>query len=137
DVPSPLVYDGLVYLCDEGGIVSCLDAQTGQEYYGKQRLHADRYRASPVYADGKIYFSSRDGNITVIKAGKQFEVLSINDMGEGICSSPLVANGTLYVRTFDGLYAVRDPQSTLGFDFSGATKLLHNSSNPHAVPHQS
>lgn len=108
DVPSPLVHDGLVYLCDEGGLVSCIDAATGKEYYTKQRVHAHRHRASPVYADGKIYVTARDGYVTVLKAGKEFEVLASNDMEEDISASPAIAGGTLYLRTFDALYAIRD-----------------------------
>ncbi len=55
DVPSPLVVDGLLYLCREDGTLICLDAKTGEEFYTK-RTHADRHRASPVYADGKHLF---------------------------------------------------------------------------------
>ncbi len=108
DVPSPLVHDGLVYLCDEGGLLTCLDATTGQEYYSKKRTHDDRHRASPLYADGKLYIAARDGMVTVVKAGKEFEVLSDNDMEESITSSPIVANGTLYLRTYNALYAIRE-----------------------------
>ena len=108
DVPSPLVHDGLVYLCDEGGFLTCLDAASGKEYYSKQRVHSDRHRASPVYADGKIYIAARDGTVTVVKAGKEFEVLASNAMGEDISASPVIADGTLYLRTFDALYAIRE-----------------------------
>jgi outer membrane protein assembly factor BamB len=107
DVPSPLVHDGLVYLCDEGGLVSCFDAASGEEHYTKKRVHAHRHRASPVYADGKIYVTARDGFITVLKAGKEFEVLASNDMEEDISASPVISNGTLYIRSFDALYAIR------------------------------
>lgn len=105
DVPSPLVVDGLAYLCREDGTLMCLDAKTGQEYYLK-RTHADRHRASPVYADGKIYLTARDGNVTVVKAGKEFEVLSTNDMSESISASPAISDGRIYLRTFQALYAV-------------------------------
>ncbi len=105
DVPSPLVVDGLVYLCREDGTLMCLDAKTGEEYYLK-RTHADRHRASPVYADGKIYLTARDGTVTVVKAGKQFEVLASNDMSESISSSPAISQGRIYLRTFQALYAV-------------------------------
>ena len=108
DVPSPLIYDGLVYLCDEGGFLTCLDAASGKEYYSKQRVHSDRHRASPVYADGKIYIAARDGTVTVVKAGKEFEILASNAMGEDISASPVIADGTLYLRTFDALYAIRE-----------------------------
>jgi outer membrane protein assembly factor BamB len=105
DVPSPLVVDGLAYLCREDGTLICLDAKTGEEYYLK-RTHADRHRASPVYADGKIFLTARDGTVTVVKPGKQFEVLATNDMGESISSSPAIAGGRIYLRTFNALYAI-------------------------------
>src|SRR5262249_45826430 len=57
DVPSPLVHDGLVYLCRENGNLICLDAKTGKENY-QERTHNTRHRASPVYADGKIYLTA-------------------------------------------------------------------------------
>lgn len=107
DVPSPLVVDGLVYLCREDGTLLCLDAKTGKEQYPKaQRTHSDRYRASPVYADGKIYLTARGGMVTVVKAGPTFEVLASNDLGEAISSSPAISNGRIYLRTFDALYAI-------------------------------
>lgn len=105
DVPSPLVVDGLVYLCREDGTLLCLDAKTGEEYYRK-RTHADRHRASPVYADGKILLTARDGTITVVKPGREFEILSTNDMTESISSSPVISGGRIYLRTFDALYAI-------------------------------
>jgi outer membrane protein assembly factor BamB len=105
DVPSPLVVEGLVYLCREDGTLLCVDAQTGEEYY-LERAHADRHRASPVYADGKIFLAARDGTITVVKPGKKFEILASNDMTESISSSPVVSNGRIYLRTFDALYAI-------------------------------
>ena len=105
DVPSPLVVDGLVYMCRENGNLVCLDAKTGEEYYN-ERTTPDRHRASPVYADGKVYTAARNGKISVIKAGKEFELLSVNDMRESITSSPAISGGRIYLRTFDALYAV-------------------------------
>src|SRR5262249_35548022 len=67
DVPSPLIHGGLVYLCGEGGILTCLDAKTGEQLY-QQSVHRDRHRASPVDADGKIYLTADDGTVSVIKA---------------------------------------------------------------------
>ncbi len=108
DVPSPLVVDGILYLVRENGNLIAMDAATGEQFYPEQRTHQNRHRASPVYADGKIYITARDGTITVIKAGKTYERLAENKMGEEISASPIVANGTLYLRTFDHLYAIRD-----------------------------
>jgi outer membrane protein assembly factor BamB len=105
DVPSPLVHDGIVYLCGESGILYCMDARTGKEHYN-QRIHASRYRASPVYADGKVYLTARDGTITVIKAGPKFEALAINRMADDIAASPVIADGRIYIRGFKTLYAI-------------------------------
>jgi outer membrane protein assembly factor BamB len=107
DVPSPLVVDGIVYLCREGGTLYALDAKTGEELYPEQRVHGFKHRASPVYADGKIYLTARDGTITVVKAGPKFEKLASNAMGEPISASPAISNGTIYLRSFEALYAIR------------------------------
>ncbi len=106
DVPSPLVYDGFVYLCRENGNLICLDAKTGEKYYDN-RTHADRHRASPIYADGKILITARDGTITVVKPGKEFSVIASNKLDEHMTASPAISDGTIYLRTFESLYAIR------------------------------
>jgi outer membrane protein assembly factor BamB len=105
DVPSPLIHDGLVYLCRENGNLVCLDAETGEQYY-EERTVRERHRASPVVADGKVYITARNGVITVVKAGKTFEMLSQNAMGEEMSASPAISNGRIYLRTFEALYAI-------------------------------
>jgi outer membrane protein assembly factor BamB len=105
DVPSPLVHDGLVYLCGERGVLTCLDAKTGAELYS-QRIHDARYRASPVYADGKVYLTARDGFVTVVKAGPKFEMLAVNKLPDQTSASPAVADGRIYLHGFKALYAI-------------------------------
>ena len=105
DVPSPLIHDGLVYLCRERGDLICLDAVTGEQLY-RERTHRHRHRASPVYANGHIYLTSRDGIINVVKIGREFEIVASNAMGEDIAASPAIANGTLYLRSYQALYAI-------------------------------
>jgi outer membrane protein assembly factor BamB len=105
DVPSPLIQDGLVYLCREDGILICLDAKTGEQIY-EQRTHIHAHRASPVYADGKVYLTSRDGVISVIKAGRTFELLATNEMGDDIAASPAISNGRIYLRSYGALWAI-------------------------------
>lgn len=105
DVPSPLVKDGLVYLCREDGILICLDAKSGEKLY-EQRTQPDRHRASPVFGAGKIYVTARNGTTTVVKAGRQFELISSNSLGESTAASPAIANGLIFIRTFDTLYAI-------------------------------
>ena len=106
DVPSPLYYDGLVYLCRENGNLVCVDAKSGEKLY-EERTVRDRHRASPVYADGKVYLTARNGTVTVVKAGREFEVISKNDLGEPTTASPAISNGTIYIRTFKALYAIQ------------------------------
>jgi outer membrane protein assembly factor BamB len=112
DVPCPLIHGGLVYLCRENGVLICLDAKTGEEHYQKP-LHRALYRASPVYADGKVYFTARDGVITVVKAGPKFEQLGVNklvdpvtEQPETITASPVVSGGRIYLRGWETLYAI-------------------------------
>jgi len=104
DVPSPLIVEGLVYLCRENGILICLEADTGNEMY-KERLHPGNHRASPLFADNKIYIAAGDGTVSVVKPGKTFEVLAKNALDERIAASPVVANNTLFIRTYSALYA--------------------------------
>jgi outer membrane protein assembly factor BamB len=106
DVPSPLLVDGIVYLCDEYGFFTAADARTGNAFYKKQRTSEGRHRASPVYADGHIYSVGREGVVTVVKAGQEFRIVSQNDMGEPITASPVISNGRIYLRSFDALYAI-------------------------------
>ncbi len=106
DVPSPLIEAGLVYLCRENGNLMCLDAKTGKLHY-EERTHRTRHRASPVFADGKIYLTSRDGKVSVVKAGPKFELLAQNSLDEEISASPAISNGTIYLRTFDALWAIK------------------------------
>jgi outer membrane protein assembly factor BamB len=108
DVPTPALHDGLVYMLRENGVLLCLDEKSGEEVYLK-RLHTSRQRASPVVADGKVYCAARDGVVYVVRAGREFELLAENDLGEPIASTPAIAGGRLYLRTFNALYAVGTP----------------------------
>jgi len=105
DVSSPLLYDGLLYLCQDNGFLVCADAKTGKEIY-QERLPDARYRASPVAADGKIYLTGYQGTVTVVKAGPKFEVLAQNELADTFTASPAIANGRVYLRGFRALYAI-------------------------------
>ena len=103
--PSPLLAGDELYIVADNGMASCLDAQTGQVHW-QQRLGGN-YSASPLLAGGKIYFQSEDGTATVIKAGKQFEQLAKNVMGERTLASYAAADGALFLRTDQHLYRIR------------------------------
>jgi outer membrane protein assembly factor BamB len=106
-VPSPLFYDGRVYLVKDGGMMSCFDAKSGKPFYLQERLDAGgNYYASPVAADGRIYLTSLDGKVSVVKAGGDHpEVLHRVDFRERIASTPALIGGRLFLRTESALYA--------------------------------
>jgi outer membrane protein assembly factor BamB len=103
---TPVVYRGHFYVCDNMGIVTCYDAQTGQQVY-KQRLPGKgAFTASPVAADGKIYFTAEDGGVRVIKAGPEFVVLAENALGESCLATPAVSDGMIFFRTESHVFAI-------------------------------
>jgi outer membrane protein assembly factor BamB len=103
-----LVHAGLIYLVREPGLLQCLDAKTGTEFYVR-RLHADRYHASPILAAGRLYLVSHNGATSVVKAGRNFELLAANTLDDDFTASPVVASGRLYLRGFRSLYAIEEP----------------------------
>lgn len=106
-VPSPLYYQGRIYLVKDGGMVSCYDAKTGQPYYQQERLGAlGSYYASPIAADGRVIVASLDGKVTVFAAGGDLpKILHQSDFKERIAATPALAGNRLYVRTPTALYA--------------------------------
>lgn len=110
DVPSPIVADGLVYLVDENGRLTVLDAESGETIYA-ERVHQGTHRGSPVLADGKLYVPATDGTVSVLRAGRTFEILAKNEVGGRLAASPAIAGDTIYLRTSDALWAVAtDPE---------------------------
>jgi len=104
DVASPLIYDGFVYLGDEKGVLVCLDVNSGEIVY-QERLFASNHRSTPVAANGHIYITGRDGFVYVVKAGREFKLISKLDLKEETTASPAISNGVVYIRTFKALYA--------------------------------
>ena len=104
-VPTPVVYDGLLYMVKAGGIVTAIDPATGQATKeGRSKDAPGDYTASPIAADGKVFLASVDGKVTVLKAGREWEVLGVNDLGDEIHATPALAGGRVYVRTRGALY---------------------------------
>ncbi len=109
EVPSPLFYHGRVYQVRDGGIISCLDAETGKLIY-RERLGAPgAYFSSPVAGDGKVYVASLRGVVTVIDGGDKFQVVEHNDLKEPIAATPALVDGVIYVRTDKHLFAFGRP----------------------------
>ncbi len=101
---SPLVVGDELYFINDGGILTCLDAETGKEHY-RERLEGN-YSSSPTFADGKIYLSTQEGITSVVKPGKTFEVLAKNQLPGKIFASLAVAGRAFFLRTDTSLYRI-------------------------------
>jgi outer membrane protein assembly factor BamB len=98
-VASPLLYRGRIYLLKHRGIVTCLDAATGNKMYAERLGTSGYYCASPVAGDGKIYVCSSSGMVFIVQAADRLEVLSRNKLGERINATPALVDGNIYLRT--------------------------------------
>jgi outer membrane protein assembly factor BamB len=106
NIPTPLIYRGVMYLMKEGGIVSTVDPANGKILkQGRTPDALEEYYASPVAADGKIFLVSASGKVTVLKADAQWEILAMNDLGEEVWATPAIAGGNLFIRTRNALYS--------------------------------
>ena len=102
NMPSPLLIGDEIYIVNDGGILLCANAHTGEEYY-RERL-GGKFSSSPIYADGKLYVGSREGIMFVVQPGKQFKILAQNTMEGAIMATPAAVDGALFVRTDKGLF---------------------------------
>jgi outer membrane protein assembly factor BamB len=104
-LPSPLLYRGLLYMVNDGGIVTSLDPASGR-VVGQRRLAeaVDSYYASPVAGDGRIVLASESGKVSVLNAGASLESLAVNDLGDSIYATPAISRGRLFIRTRSALY---------------------------------
>jgi outer membrane protein assembly factor BamB len=110
-VPSPLLYEGVLYfLKSNTGILSAFDAKTGKPHYQNQRLEGvPNVFASPVAAKGRVYLPGRDGATMVIKSGPTFEVLARNSLNDGFDASPALVDKEIYLRGYQYLYCIAAP----------------------------
>jgi outer membrane protein assembly factor BamB len=110
-LPSPLLYRGLLYMVNDGGIVTGLDPSNGR-VVGQRRLSGavDSYYASPVAGDGKIVLASESGKVSILNAGAALESLAVNDLGEAIYATPAISGGRLFIRTRSALYCFGNPE---------------------------
>jgi outer membrane protein assembly factor BamB len=107
DVPTPVSDGKYFYMVDDRGLVSCLDAKTGQPVWGPERTALGSVSASPVLADGKLYVTSESGETTVLAAGPEFKVLATNELDSGYTlSSPAISGSQLFLRTAEHLYCI-------------------------------
>lgn len=108
NVPSPLVYRGVLYTLKEGGIFTSFDPATGEILkQGRLAGAPGAYYSSPVASDGKIYAVSEEGKVAVIRAGGSWDLLGVNALDDGAKATPAIVDGSLYVRTYSALYCFR------------------------------
>ncbi len=102
--PSPVLVADLIFLADDKGIASCIEAETGKTVWRK-RL-GGQYSASPIHADGRVYFFDHDGKTTVIRPGRQYEELAVNRLDAGCMASPAVVDKAIFLRSKTHLYRI-------------------------------
>jgi outer membrane protein assembly factor BamB len=107
--PSILFVDGLIYMINDTGVASCVDAKTGTLVW--QSRVAGMFSASPLYAAGRIYLFDEDGKTTVLEAGREFKVLAENLLDNGFMASPAVVGDALILRTSRDLYRIEQSAS--------------------------
>jgi outer membrane protein assembly factor BamB len=110
DVPTPVSDGKYFYVVNDRGIMWALDAESGEEIWGQQRVTPGTYSSSPVLADGKIFVTSEDGVTTVVRAGEKFEILAENSLDDYSLSSPAISEGQIFMRTAGHLYCIGERQ---------------------------
>jgi outer membrane protein assembly factor BamB len=105
-IVTPIVYGDYLYACTDNGILSQYNAKTGEPTFRARLGSGGSFAASPVAADGKLYFASEDGEVFVIKAGPQFELLARNPMGEVLMATPAIAGKMIIIRGQNHLFGI-------------------------------
>jgi outer membrane protein assembly factor BamB len=104
--PSPVLVGDLLFMMNDGGIASCLDARSGDTAW-RERI-GGQYSASPVYGAGRVYFPSEEGKTFVVRADRTFKVLAENQLENGSLASPAIAGKALFLRTKTHLYRIEE-----------------------------
>jgi len=103
-MPTPILYGDYFYTIGNGGMVACYEAASGKEIY-RERLGGVSYTASPVAADGRLYFLSEQGKLSVVRAGPKFELLAVNEVEDVCLPTPAISSGMIFVRSQKHLFA--------------------------------
>ena len=104
---TPIMYNGLLYALTDNGILSAYEPKTGERIYQQRVASGSGFSASPVAAGGRLYLASEDGDVYVVKAGRTFELLATNPMGESLMATPAISGNTIFIRTLTSLVAVK------------------------------
>ena len=107
-MPCPIIYGDYLYTCQNSGVLACIDAKTGEQVY-RRRMRAPggalSFVGSPVASDGHLYFPAEDGRVLVVKAGPEFELVSVNRVAEYILSTPAISDGMMFIRGQNHVFA--------------------------------
>jgi len=120
-IPSPILYRGILYTCNNNGILTAYRAETGEQL-SMIRLSAAgaSFAASPVAADGRLYVASETGDVYVLRAGPEPELLAVQPMGEVVMSTPAISSGLLIVRTLNHIYGLAEPPAAASKERTGS-----------------
>ncbi len=105
-IPTPIFYDGILYTCNNNGVVTAYDGATGERLYRARVGGGGSFSASPVAADGRLYFANEDGDVYVVRAGRTYQELAKNEMKEVIMATPAISDGVMIVRTLNHVYGI-------------------------------
>src|SRR5436853_4525968 len=106
-MPTPLIYQGYLYVLRNQGIMSCYDVASGEEKYTERIPHqGSGFSGSPVASDGKLYLPSEDGDVFIVKAGPRFELLAANHLGQSLMATPAISGGMIFIRAEKEIFAI-------------------------------
>lgn len=105
-IPTPILYREILYALNNTGVLTAYNALTGERVYRGRVGTGGAFSASPVAADGRLYFANEDGDIFVVRAGKEYVQIAVNKMGEPVTATPAISNGLLVVRTTKAVYGI-------------------------------
>jgi outer membrane protein assembly factor BamB len=106
-IPTPVIYGDRLYVLQNNGVLAAYNVRTGERLYQERVGPGGSFSASPVAADGKIYLTSEDGDVFVVKAGPAYELLATNHVGEVVMATPAVSDGTIFIRGLKDVFALK------------------------------
>lgn len=106
-LPTPIAYGDYLYVCSNTGLLDCYELSTGKKVYRQRLGGTSGYTASPVAADGRLYFAGEDGVVRVVQAGPKYALLATNSLGDVVMATPAISGGTMYVRGEHFLFGLK------------------------------
>jgi len=106
-IPTPLIYGDLLYVLQINGVLAAHNVRTGERVYQERVGGGGSFSASPVAADGKVYLTSEDGDVFVVKAGPAYELLATNHLGQVVMATPAISDGTIFIRGLKDVFAIK------------------------------